>query len=261
MTQNTGFQIDLNEKFPHLTGAPIVEAVIHWRARSVAKLQSAEVKSRLVECLSEYPDCRDQNELRFAAEGVLDGDTTLTRQDRWQGFRFTAGDGRQIAQFNRDGLVFSRLEPYEDWITFSAEALRLWQLFVEVAEPVEVQRLGVRFINRIDLSDASDVENCIRGLPHFGDQLGLPLTEFMYRSLCEVPGHPYRVNLIQTIQPPSQASGARLILDTDVSTTKALPCDETILRTHLTEMRWLKNKAFFSQVTDSMIDRFKGAAT
>jgi hypothetical protein len=28
------FEIDINEQFEHLPNAPIVEAVIHWRARS-----------------------------------------------------------------------------------------------------------------------------------------------------------------------------------------------------------------------------------
>ena len=32
------------------------------------------------------------------------------------------------------------------------EAMRLWELHVEVAKPTEVQRLGVRFINRITMA-------------------------------------------------------------------------------------------------------------
>ena len=39
------FKIDLSESFEHLPNAPIVEAVIHWRAR-------AEKKSNPLPCLS-----------------------------------------------------------------------------------------------------------------------------------------------------------------------------------------------------------------
>ena len=52
-----------------------------------------------------------------------------------------------VAQFTRNGFVFSRLKPYEGWETFEAEAKRLWCIYRELAEPSEVQRLGVRFIN------------------------------------------------------------------------------------------------------------------
>ena len=41
------------------------------------------------------------------------------------------------------------------------------------------------------------------------EPLGLPMTTFLYQSMHDVPGHPIKVNVVQTIQPPSppQAAG------------------------------------------------------
>ena len=132
-------------------------------------------------------------------------------------------------------------------------------MYVEFAEPLEVQRLGVRFINRIAMHELEDVDQYLEVPPKCPASLQLPFREFTYQNRLDVPGHPYNLNIIRTIQQPTppQTDGCWLILDIDVFTTKKVDRDEAILNDYLTKMRWLKNKAFFTFLLPSAIDRFK----
>jgi len=136
---------------------------------------------------------------------------------KWQGLRLTSADRKYMVQFIRDGAIFSRLRPYESWDVFSEEGRRLWKIFVELSEPSEIQRLGVRFINRIAPIELTKVVNNWAKPPRFLEPLGLPMSGFLFQSTHDVPGHPFKINVVQTIQPPGplQSDGFALIFDID----------------------------------------------
>jgi uncharacterized protein (TIGR04255 family) len=251
-----GFKIDLSESFEHLPNAPIVEAVIHWRARAEKKLEPDALLEQLKHRLPEYPNHQRQQEIGLGAEIGPEG-ASLQQRHTWHGYRFESADKLYVAQFTRNGFVFSRLEPYEDWEKFEAEGKRLWCIHRELAEPSEVQRLGVRFINLITPVQPGELSNLLNVPPRCPDGLGLPLKGFMHQSLSEIPGHPYHLNAIQTIQPPSppDRESFGLILDLDVFTTKPIPFDE--IDSRLLQMQWIKNKAFFSFLKKPALERFR----
>jgi uncharacterized protein (TIGR04255 family) len=259
MVKVSTFQFDLDEQFSHLPSAPIVEAVIHWRARAEKPWEAESLRQQLSQRLPNYPKCQPQHELQLEAQFVGHDSATQQRRVRLLGYRLVSADGRYIAQFQHDGLVFSRLEPYNEWDTFSNEALHVWQTFLDLSRPVEVQRLGVRFVNRIVLPKLAQLSRYLSRPPRCLEPLGLPMSHFLYRSIHDVPGHPFQINVTQTIQPPTppQTEGFGLILDIDVSTTQAFDCDDRILREHLAKMRSLKDKAFFSLLKPKAIESFK----
>ncbi len=171
----------------------------------------------------------------------------------------TSVDNLHIAQFNRDGFVFSRLQPYDNWKCFTEEGLRLWQVYLDLAGPSEVERLGVRFINQISLNRVSDIVKISSKQSKCLDSLGLPLASFFHLDTYDVPEHPYGINVAQTIQPPTLPDKGEfgLILDIDVFTKDAFECADEILREHLPKMRLLKDEAFFSLIKPKAIDSFR----
>ncbi len=258
MNARPTFTIDSQEAFPHLPGAPIVEAVIHWRARAEKTLERAKLLEEIKARLPDYPTVQLQQEVQFEAQIGTEGASGAQRA-RWAGFRFESADRRYIAQFTRNGFVFSRVRPYEDWDRFAAEAKRLWQIHVELTEPSEIERLGVRFINRIVPVELDKLGEILTLPPRSPGSLMLPIGEFLHRSLFAVPGQPYRVNVIQASQPsaPPETDALGLILDIDVFTTATIERDPATLDARLAEMRWLKNKTFYSLLTPQTIERFK----
>lgn len=250
------FTIDFNESFPHLDHAPIVEAVIHWRARAEKTLEPEKLLQELKDRLPEYPITRSQQKVQLETQISPSGSSQAQRAT-WLGFRFESENRRHIAQFTRDGFVFSRVTPYVDWEHFEDEAKRLWKIHVEHTEPLEIERLGVRFINRLVPVELDRLDEILTLPPRPPDSLPLPIGEFLHRSQFAVPGSPYRINVIQTNQPPAppETDAVGLILDIDVFTTTTTLPEEVDKR--LKEMRWLKNKAFYSLLTPETVKRLQ----
>ena len=104
----TPFKIDFAEKFDHLPGAPIAEAVIHWRAHPEAKLEAASLLAELTKRLPDYPEPQQQQEFHVGAE-VSQDRASVQQHHIWHGFQLQSSDKRYIAQFTRTGLAVSRL--------------------------------------------------------------------------------------------------------------------------------------------------------
>ncbi|MFH1746388.1 MAG: TIGR04255 family protein, partial [Planctomycetota bacterium] len=227
-------------------------------ARSEKVLQREELLNELQARLPDYPNVKTQQEIQLETQIGSDG-AAQTQRTQWQGFRLESADQPYIAQFTRNGFVFSRITPYENWNSFTKEAKRLWQIHVELTEPSEIERLGVRFINRIVPIELDKLDKILTLPPQHPASLTLPIGEFLHRSRFTVPGYPYILNIIQTTQPPSppETDSLGLIMDIDVFTTQTVDLNEATLDSRLAEMRWLKNKAFYSLLTLQTIERFK----
>lgn len=250
-----GFQIDLSESFEHLPDAPIVEAVIHWRARAEKKIEPDALLDQLKDRLPEYPNHQRQREIGVGAEIGADG-PSLRQRHTWHGYRFESADKLYVAQFTRNGFVFSRLKPYQDWEKFQAEAQRLWCIYRELAEPSEIQRLGVRFINLIPVKP-NEVASLLTLPPRSPQSLKLPIDTFLHQTKFNIPDHPYELNVVQTIQPPAppERESFGLILDLDVCTTRPISFED--IDNRLLQMQWVKNKAFFSLIKKPALKRFR----
>jgi uncharacterized protein (TIGR04255 family) len=250
-----------DEKFGNLPRAPIVEAVIEIRARATKTLEETSLRTTIEPKLAGYgflDSLREyQGEVKFE-----DGKLSSQRVEDigWKGVRFRSSDEKHIAQFNRDGFVFSRLEPYLTWENLESEGKRLWNIYQDLAQPIEIQRLGLRFINRIKLPPGELLfEDYIQPAPSSPQGLDLPFHGFMHKDTLAVPGHPYAINVIRTIQQLNSGvdGGVALILDIDVFTTQSFDLGDAVLERRLLEMRWLKNKVFFGSITEKALEMFR----
>lgn len=224
MSLSPTFSIDLNENFPHLTAAPIIEAVIHWQAHAGRTLEPEALKAELIQRLPDYPICQPQQDLQIAVSTANDGSSEAFHRTKWNGYRLQDEQNCHVAQFTPTGVVFSRLEPYETWNSFQDKALRFWDIFLELAEPTVIHRLGVRYINRIYLADDELPSSYLESIPPAPPELGLTTESFFHQDTYRVPRYPYHINWVRTIQPAGSelADGRSLIVDVDVFTTDLL---------------------------------------
>lgn len=260
MSATEVFQIDDNADFPHLPGSPIVEAALHWRAAAGKPFDKSYVQEELKRRFPNY-DCQTQQELGAAFQSSPEG-MEFRQRSRWDGFRLT-GKGeadRYIAQFKPNGVVFSRLKPYQRWEPFQAEGLRFWQAYLEIAEPPVIERLGVRFISQIPLGADGKPSAFLRGIPDPPPGIGLSSDLFFHQDTYRVAGYPYQINWVRIVQPTTETERG-LIVDVDVSTERVKSLDREALLKHLAEMRFLKNKLFFTCMTEQAIDQFRKDAT
>lgn len=260
MTQFAAVKIDQSERFETLSKAPIVEAVIEVRCKPTVPWEANFVTSETKPELRDYPNVASQDEFQQGVKFEPGKPPETSQSAAWKGLRFQSEDQKQIVQFNKDGFLFSRLKPYENWEKFSNEAFRLMAIYQRIAKPKELTRVGLRFINRFSLPpQEAEFEQYVETPPLPPKGLNLPFFGFLHHETLAIPGHRYGINLIRTIQVPQDqlTQGLAIILDIDVFTLDNTITELDGLQNRLGEMRWLKNKVFFGSVTPKAIKSFK----
>jgi uncharacterized protein (TIGR04255 family) len=250
-------KIDFSEPFPHLTKAPIVEAVIDFRALPTVPCEQSQFETYFRKEFSEFPAFQVHNKLNYHLKAQAGKHPeTVQPTSLWQGLAFHSSDKLRIAQCQRDGFSLSRLPSYPKWEEFVTEAMSLWGKYAALTKPVEILRIGVRFINRIPISaQAGNLSEYLMNAPKSWDSFPIPFASFVHSDTFSVPDTNYLIHVVRALQPPDPTSDLpAIILDTDVSTRTPSPIDTNALEGKLQEMRWLKNKVFFASITKKLQD-------
>lgn len=249
--------IDLEEIFPHLSKAPIVEAVIDIRITPKGDLDEKKVSSFLREKLPDYPTQKGMISKTLEIAVGKESKGPIVKDLGFMGSRVESTTEPYIAQFNKEAFVFSRLSPYNKWELFVSEAIRLWNLYCDLACPEEIQRIGVRFINKIDAIEGSvELENYYENSPASIKDTDWPILNYMHKDTYQ-PMASYMVNVIRTVKRGQDTSGAGLILDIDVIMNMRFRNDIELIMEHLVKMKWIKNKTFFNSIKPEVIERYK----
>src|SRR5439155_20169394 len=148
----------------HLQNAPITEAIIDFRVKTRSDLRAedlATVKDRLSNRLPKVEEMRGLQATIQVLKGQ--GQPPVVQDLGLQGYFFKSQDEKVISQFRIDGFTFNRLRPYTSWEDIFPQAMELWRLYLEVAKPLAVMRLAVRYINHILLPPGAEkFENYLR---------------------------------------------------------------------------------------------------
>lgn len=258
-------EINIDESFPHLSHAPIIEAVIDIRISGNELLEENTLKFQREPKLVNYQFWDSQREIQFNLQHVVGPKESMPPppiiQDLgWKGLRFRSEDRKQIVQFNKNGFTFSRLDPYQSWEALYSEASRLWEEYVVLVKPFMINRIGVRYINRFQLPlGEGRFEDYLKPSPEPPKNLDLPFMNFLHQDTLIVPDHPYAINIVRTVQPSPDPNtmAVTLVLDIDAFTLPGFEFDNELLERKLFEIRWLKNKAFFGSITDKAMNLFE----
>jgi uncharacterized protein (TIGR04255 family) len=251
-------KIDLSEPFPHLSQAPIVEAVIAISGRASVSLEEASLLDYLKAKLPGYSVRTSRRAVQHTINLAEAASDPIVKDLGWNGIQCKTSDGLQIVDFGRDGFAFSRLHPYENWDRFKEEALRLWVIYAELAKPMEIQRAGLRFINKIMFPVDAKLEDFLTSGPRPLENLPLAFAGFLMQYTFMLPEPPFCVQVTQTIQPvqgPVKEVG--LILDIDTFTGQPFEATSEALENRLSHLRWLKNKAFFGSLKPQVLEKLK----
>ncbi len=176
----------------HYDRPPIVEAVIDLKFDGV--LPDRELRRLRDRFKSGFPSIEEKKNIRVevGAQGVSTNETPA-------GFKMTAKNAVDVVLINEDSFGTVRLAPYNRWESLIANAKVNFELFTKVVGRKKVVRLGVRFVNRLDIPKAKIVG---RPLAEF-IKLGITLPEGIAR---QTGGHSLAVNLVEA------STGAKVLL-------------------------------------------------
>jgi uncharacterized protein (TIGR04255 family) len=250
MTGQSEFKLDLEESFPALPNAPIVEAVIQLDANPIATVELSAVKKLLAKRFGGYV-ISDLVHLETGFTGSATG-MDFHQKSRLDGFRLTSPDGKYVCQWKRAGLVFSRLAPYEDWEKLRSAFDPFWATYLELFAPPLVELIGVRFISQISLKEHEKLSDYVENPPPPLGGIGLKPDSFFHQDIIPVVGYPYEIRLIRAMQ-RDESPRVKSVLIVDINIVKTEGTIFGDLEECFREIRFLKNKVFFTYMKDAKI--------
>jgi len=242
-----------NHKDFNLPFSPIVEAVIDIDCDLPPNLDFHQVEKTAKAALAgTYPKTRRQ---MLHAQSITPKDNQsfdIGIHQNLQAIQFRSEDEKQLTQYRKAGYSFNRLSPYEGLDKYLHEIERTWNLFVDIAKPVKIRKIGLRTINRILLpihQGALRLEDYLATGPELPRCHNLTFTGFLNQHMAIDPETKHQVTILMSTQ-PIEGKLLPLILDIDAFSgepVKDLQWES--IQPVVQQIRTLKNDVFKSILT------------
>ncbi|MFQ6609152.1 MAG: TIGR04255 family protein [Fidelibacterota bacterium] len=164
--------------------------------------------------------------------------------------RFLTDDKKTFVQLGPRVLSINKLKPYASWEEFKPKIEKAFTALTSVVEINSIQRIGLRYINRIDISGQKvDMDEYFDFNPHLGKNLPQDMLNFIVG--CTFPFHEgqdsCKIQLTDAI--PNDSESVSFILDLDYFLAKA----ETVAKD--TALEWVES------AHDNLENVFEGCIT
>ena len=238
--------------------APILEAVLEFRWDSAKSLDQLERVLSLPEFEGFEPPTP-----RMRIDASIDMDNnSMSHNSQQLGYAVTKRDGSEVVFLEEQGFIFVQRAPYDRWDHFSGRALSLLEPTVTELEAAEFARVGLRFINRIDIPHSGDAAADIND--YFTVNFDGPrqdigiIDEFQMRVVKPTKKTGLSYALILATTPSPLPDHTAVLLDIDVFTRVPLAAKDKKLRNWLGQMRIEKNDIFKKCLTKKSRSLFGG---
>ncbi len=240
-----------------LKNPPITEGLIDLRV-DVCQFSRERLHGIAKSVKTDYPHRQEhrQFQARFAA-GPNVAPEAQAQDLGLHGGRFSSKDRLQVVQFRSDGFTLNRLAPYTGWDVVFPEAMKLWHLFVDVFEPETVKRVAVRYINHIPVTGPRvELRDYLLAPIPIPTELDHDLTSFLTSVVIKDPDSPSFVKITQSLEPHPGPDHV-LLFDIEASQHGEWSPGDSGIENALAELRRLKNKVFFSSLTEALVGTFE----
>ncbi|HUG19993.1 MAG TPA: TIGR04255 family protein [Planctomycetaceae bacterium] len=233
----------------HYSNAPITEAILDIRTTSpegLALERLEEIHSLIQE---DYPSKQQRNLARGRWNFGTQVGATATQTPL--GYLFLSPDEKQIVQVRMDGFTMSRLAPYESWEQIRDEAHRLWEIYSESIQPRSIERVAVRYINRIDIPlPFGDLTEYLRTIPQVSPDLPQELSGLFMQLTLPQPDIDSEARLSEALIDPVREGVVSIVLDIDLYRIKKLPYHGDAIWEFFEILHDRKNRIFEACITD-----------
>jgi uncharacterized protein (TIGR04255 family) len=241
----------------HYSNAPIVETVLEI----VVEAKQTNILSHLRKLGSKEPAYAEVREaFAFLAELGLDvsGATTSSGRRELVGYQFVDVSNARLFTARKDRFSYSKLQPYSEWETVRAEAARLWDRYKAAVKVHRITRIGVRYVNRLDLPGPSlELKDWLLTGPEVAPGMHQRLAGFAMELLLPQPDLQGTVATIrQAVLKPTQANAVSVALDVDVHRSgKGIDIKDIWSEIEILHER--ENLIFECSITDRLRDRIR----
>ncbi len=239
-----------------LANPPIIEAILDIDCDMPVDFRVGESIKPATEIYQDhYPQLRkkylqqhefevvDHSQLAKSTNAMVDLQSLLLTQD----------DGKQLVQVRKGGFSFNRLQPYTTLDDYLGEMERTWLLFVGAFKPIQVQRVKLRYVNRIYIplnSDYNvDLDEYFTVGPQLIDDNALEFVSFLHHHQVMEKATRNMGKIILASQPVVEQ---RLPVLFDIEVMRPAPSDTDWagIRSSIDDLRRLKNEIFHNSLKD-----------
>jgi uncharacterized protein (TIGR04255 family) len=155
-------------------------------------------------------------------------------------------------------FVFSQLAPYPGWDDFFERFVRDWALWKKAVSYHKISRVGVRYINRIDIPITGDVihyEEFLNVYPRIPDEVG-PVFTYGIQTQAPCPEIDGRITINSASVPSPLLGYSSFIFDQDIYKETNIPQTDESLYKLLNQIHVKKNAVFEACITDRARELF-----
>jgi uncharacterized protein (TIGR04255 family) len=169
------------------------------------------------------------------------------------GFELRDIEGSKVVIAQTTSVALSQLAPYPGWEEYSAWLMAGFTQLHKAIGPKKLSRIGLRFINRIDVpfvDGLAYIENYINVYPKSLTYGGDNFTRYLVAFSREVEGTENKFNIMVGSTESPVPLNAGIQLDIDAYSEASSAFNLKYVRSKLDELRILKNTVFEQTITD-----------
>ncbi len=233
---------------PDYSRPPIIEAVIQIRVSVDADQRAFEAIAHKLK--KKYPQQQPQQNFQVTI-GNTGADVGISQEA--SGIRVASDDQTDVVLIEKRGITAARLPLYPGWDTLRENTRAAWQAWKAETPRHPIERVGVRYINRIDIPftvRAISLSQYLTIAPNAAPVTQQPLITFT-TQIAFPTVNPFwtatitTTTLGQTMLPNHHS----IILDIDIARTAEIIINDADLWPMIDEARALKNDLFERCIT------------
>ena len=247
--------------YPVLSGAPIVEAVLDIRVTFSENINIDTVHALHEKIKNQFPI--EQQQYAFTGEFQLRPqkdkiESSSSSGALINGYLFYSEDKKKIFQARLSGFTFHLQKPYSTWNEFKAEARRYWEIYKDSLKPLTINRVALRYINKIELGAKFTPTKYFQTIPVLGKKLaGYEMNNLFSQITIKNPGINAKANITQGVEPPSPGQEIVSNFVFDIDTYCVGDFNEEEIWNKFEELRDFKNEIFFESITEETLNLLK----
>ncbi len=175
-----------------------------------------------------------------------------------RGRRRSSLDQTQLLLLWPENFVISQLAPYPGWDAFFDRFRRDWEMWKRAIGYRKISRVGVRYLNRIDIPLSGPLiqhEHFLNIYPNIPEFLG-PMSSYAVQAQLPLQDVGCNLTLNSGLVPSPVLSHASFLFDQDIAKEESPPQNDEGLYRLLNQIRIKKNTVFEACVTDKARELF-----
>jgi uncharacterized protein (TIGR04255 family) len=218
----------------HYKNPPLLEAVCEFKFQPNPRWNPAVPDLIYEKVQAQFPQRETMN-------GLSEDEPAPTAKTK-----FRRADGSALLQVSPKLLAINQLRPYPTWRQFKQTILEAYAIYHELAQPAGITRLGLRYINQIEIPGTKiEIGRFLRGCPEGYHKLFLS-TEFPFEAEQE------NLAMILAHVPHDEGDFSRFYLDLDYGAFPAPATAPETIATILERAHDRVEQIFETSLTDEM---------